>query len=986
MHLNCHSFYSFKYGTLSVEQLVVEAKKQKLDALALTDINSCSGVFPFIREAQKNGVHPVIGIDFRNGSKQQFIGLAKNQEGFYELNRYLSHHLMNKLPFPERAPTFDHSVLIYPFTETFFTLKENEYLGIHPSQLNRLPYSPWAKHKERLVLLQPVSFASKTAFNAHRLLRAMDGNTLLSKLPLSEQGDPADRFYGYADMVGRCEGHSYLIYNSQKLLEQCQFSFYFQAVKNRRDILGSDWEDFDYLRQETYKGAIRRYGSLDETKEKRIIKELEIIQQKGFVSYFLINYDIVNFAQHKNFFYVGRGSGANSIVAYCLAITDVDPIELDLYFERFINLYRENPPDFDLDFSWKDRDEITRYIFNTYNQAQQDHVCLLATFNTFQYNSVLRELGKVFGLPKSEIESLIYYGDKLNSSNYIPDQYGKLIYQYARVIRNMPSHLSIHAGGILISHKPIHYYTATELPPKGFATSQFDMHVAEDIGLHKFDILSQRGLGHIKSALELIHTNQGKTVDIRRVAAFKKDPAIKVHLREGRTIGAFYVESPAMRMLLAKMKADEYLELVAASSIIRPGVARSGMMREYILRHVNPARRERAHPVLKDIMPETYGIMVYQEDVIKVAHHFAGLTLSEADVLRRGMSGKSRSKGALQKVKERFFSNCQEMGRDATVTGEVWHQIESFAGYSFAKGHSASFAVESYQSLYLKAHYPLEFMVAVINNFGGFYHTEFYIHELRMNGADVQAPHLNESDYFTNIKGKTVYLGFVHMKYLQQETSGRLLAERQKAGPFTGLTDFISRVDISLEQLLILIRIGCFRFTGKSKQECLWEAHFIMHRKKSPTGGSQRLFVNAGFRELKAPVLEDLDLRQEIIDQLEILEFPLISPFHLVKDQQTTGIAALEMKQFLGKRVQLIGYLVTVKYTRTVKGDVMNFGTFIDKDGYWIDTVHFPPVVKKTPLKGRGIYLIKGKVTEEFDFYSIEVSSCTRMEYWNAED
>ena len=272
MYLNCHSYYSFKYGTLSVEQLVAEAKKQKLDALA--------------------------------------------------------------------------------------------------------------KSKERLVLLQPVSFASKTAFNAHRLLRAMDGNTLLSKLHLSEQGDPTDRFYGYADMVGRCEGHSYLIYNSQKLLEQCQFSFYFQAVKNRRDILGSDWEDFDYLRQETYKGALRRYGCLDETKEKRIIKELEIIQQKGFVSYFLINYDIVNFAQHKNFFYVGRGSGANSIVAYCLAITDVDPIELDLYFERFINLYRENPPDFDLDFSWKDRDEITHYIFDTYNQPKQDHACLLATFNT----------------------------------------------------------------------------------------------------------------------------------------------------------------------------------------------------------------------------------------------------------------------------------------------------------------------------------------------------------------------------------------------------------------------------------------------------------------------------------------------------------------------------------------------------------------------------------------------------------------------------
>jgi len=986
MYLNCHSHYSFKYGTLSVEALVAEAKKHKLDALALSDINSTSGVFPFIREAQQNGIHPVIGIDFRNGINQQYIGLAQNQDGFYALNLHLSHHLVHQQPFPDRAPAMDHVFFIYPFSENQFPLRENEYIGLHPSQLKKLPYSPWAKHKDRLVLLQPVTFAGKTGFNAHRLLRCMDRNTLLSKLPVSEQGDPSDRFYSYADMVGRSAGHSYLIYNAQKLLEQCQFSFYFQAVKNRRDILGSDWEDFDYLRQETFKGALLRYGSLDETKEKRILKELEMIQQKGFVSYFLINYDIVNFARHKNFFYVGRGSGANSIVAYSLCITDVDPIELDLYFERFINLYRENPPDFDLDFSWKDRDEITDYIFKKYNRPESEHVCLLATFNTFQYNSVLRELGKVFGLPKSEIESLIYHGDKLETSNYRPDQYGKLIYRYSQVIRDMPSHLSIHAGGVLISHKPIHYYTATELPPKGFPISQFDMHVAEDIGLHKFDILSQRGLGHIKSTLEIIQQNQGKEVNIRQVDAFKKDSKIKLHLREGRTIGAFYVESPAMRMLLAKLKADEYLELVAASSIIRPGVARSGMMREYILRHVDPSRREMAHPVLRDIMLETYGIMVYQEDVIKVAHYFAGLSLSEADVLRRGMSGKSRSKDEFQRVKDSFFTNCRKKGREPKVTGEVWHQIESFAGYSFAKGHSASFAVESYQSLYLKAHFPLEFMVGVINNFGGFYPTEFYIHELRMNGADVQAPHINESENLTCIRGKTVYLGYVHMKFLQKESVTKILQERQQGGAFTSLADFVSRIDISLEQLLILVRIGCFRFTGKSKQATLWEAHFILHRKKKPAGGSQRLFAQPGFRELQPPVLEAADVRQEIVDQIEILEFPLESPFLLVKEQEVKGIAAREMGQFLGKRVQLVGHLVTVKYTRTVKGEVMNFGTFIDREGHWIDTVHFPPVVKKTPFKGRGIYLIKGKVTEEFGFYSVEVSSCERMAYWNADD
>ncbi len=982
MHLNCHSHFSFKYGSLSVGELIAEAKGKKLDSLALTDINSTAGVFPFIREAQQKGIHPVIGIDFRNGIQQQYIGLAKNQEGFFELNKHLSFHKIKGIPFEKRAPQFNNSFIIYPLPEKYFALRENEFIGVHPSRIKKLKQSPWAGYKDKLVLLQPATFSSKLTFSAHRLLRCIDLNTLLSKLPPEEQANPTDCFYSYADLVARCEGHSYLLYNVQKLLEQCQFSFYFEAVKNRRNVLGSDWEDYDYLRRETFSGVIRRYGKLDDNIEKRVEKELELIQQKGFVSYFLINYDIVNYAHNKGYYHVGRGSGANSIVAYCLHITDVDPIELDLYFERFINLYRKNPPDFDIDFSWKDRDDVIDYIFKKYNTPHNEHVCLLATHTTFQYNSVLRELGKVFGLPKTEIESLIFHADK---DGYQPDQYGKLILRYSQVLKDMPAHLSIHAGGILIAHKPIHYYTATEMPPKGFPISHFDMHVAEDIGLHKFDILSQRGLGHIKSAIEIIEKNQGILVDIRQVEKFKKDPKIKQHLRDGHTIGAFYVESPAMRMLLAKMKAHEYLELVAASSIIRPGVARSGMMREYILRHVNPERQKTAHPVLFDIMPETYGIMVYQEDVIKVAHYFAGLSLSEADVLRRGMSGKSRSKDEFQRVEKHFFLNCKKLGRDPKITGEVWYQIESFAGYSFAKGHSASFAVESYQSLYLKAYYPLEFMVAVVNNFGGFYHTEFYIHELRMNGADIQAPDINESDYLTNIKGKTVYLGFIHLKFFEQNSVEKVLRERAAEGFYQGLSDFILRVDMSLEQVLILIRIGCFRFTGKPKQELLWEAHFILNKRRAVSTGNE-LFKKSGFREIQIPALEPADVRQEIVDQLEILEFPLDSPFLLVKNQDIHSIKAHDMKLYLGRRVQITGYLVTIKYTRTIKGEIMNFGTFIDREGHWIDTVHFPPVVKKHPFKGRGIYLIKGKVTEEFDFYGIEVSSCERMEYWNAGD
>jgi len=375
--------------------------------------------------------------------------------------------------------------------------------------------------------------------------------------------------------------------------------------------------------------------------------------------------------------------------------------------------------------------------------------------------------------------------------------------------------------------------------------------------------------------------------------------------------------------------------------------------------------------------------------VIKVAHYFAGLSLGEADVLRRGMSGKSRSKDEFQRFREKFFSNCKEMGREDKVAAEVWYQIESFAGYSFAKGHSASFAVESYQSMYLKAYFPLEFMVGVVNNFGGFYHTEFYIHELRMNGADIQAPHINESDYLTRITGKTVYLGLIHMKFLEKATVEKLLLERRENGAFLGLADFVARVAISLEQLLILIRMTCFRFTGKAKQELLWEAHFILNKKKV-IPATNELFRTGGLafgnRQPEIPVLEAVDIRQEILDQIDILEFPLDSPFHLVKDQSVQGIKARDLENHLGKTVMILGYLVTVKYTRTVKGEVMNFGTLLDREGDWIDTVHFPPVVKKYPFKGRAIYRIEGKVTQEFGFFSIEVNLLERMAYWNAGD
>lgn len=377
---------------------------------------------------------------------------------------------------------------------------------------------------------------------------------------------------------------------------------------------------------------------------------------------------------------------------------------------------------------------------------------------------------------------------------YVPHFYG------------LPKALSVHTCGILISELPITHYTALELLPVGFPSTQFSMLEAEDVGLYKYDILSQRGLGHIKDATELVKA-QGIDIDIHAIQKFKEDPRIKELLKTGDTIGCFYVESPAMRQLLRKLEVDDYLGLVAASSVIRPGVASSCMMREYIMRYRDSEKRKEAHPRLLEIMPETFGVMVYQEDVLKVAHYYAGLTLEEADIMRRGMSGKFRSRAEFQAVKQKFFSNCKSKGYPDAEAAEIWRQIESFAGYSFAKGHSASFAVESYQSLYLRAYHPIEFMVGVLNNFGGFYSTEFYLHEARMLGANVELPCVNFSDELSTLFGKTIFMGLCLIKDLEKETINNILNERKRDGLFTGLEDFAQRVSISLEQLRILIRI-----------------------------------------------------------------------------------------------------------------------------------------------------------------------------------
>lgn len=941
-----------------------------MESMLMVDINNTMGTADFVKACRKEGIKPMAGVEFRDGNQLLYTGIARNNAGFKEVNDLLSDCNLHDKPLPWPAPAFKNVIVVYPLGICpVQDLSENEYIGINQRQASRLLISDYRYFPERYVIYAPFTFVDEKGYELHRYLRAIDNNILLSQLTRDMVAGNDRMYLKPHELVKHFAQTPEIIENTRKLLNECSIDFDFETIKNKKTFTGTASDDRLLLKKLAIEGLEYRYGKNNKEAGKRVQHELDIIDQLQFGAYFLITWDIIRYSMSRGFYHVGRGSGANSIVAYCLRITDVDPIELDLYFERFLNPKRSSPPDFDIDYSWKERDDVLDYIFKRYGR---DHTALLGATSTFKGKSILRELGKVVGLPKAELDRLV--DDPNNPEN--KDEITTKIVELGTMMTDFPNIRSIHAGGVLISEEPITCYTALDLPPKSMPVTQWDMYVAADLGFEKLDILSQRGIGHIREAVDIVKLNRGISIDIHQVDKFKQDPKVKQQLQKGETIGCFYVESPAMRGLLKKLKCDSYITLVAASSIIRPGVARSGMMKEYIRRFHNPNGFEYIHPVMKAQLAETYGVMVYQEDVLKICHHFAGLDLADADVLRRAMSGKFRSRVEFQKIVDKFFNNCRERGYPENITNEVWRQIESFAGYSFSKAHSASYAVESYQSLFLKSYFPIEFMVAVINNFGGFYQSWVYFNEAKRCGAAIELPCVNQSNHLNLVNESTIFMGFVHISGIETGLVNKLIHERNKNGHFTDLQDFVQKIHPPLEQLILLIRIGALRFTGMSKQQLLWESHMLSGKKPPVTDA---VLFTLPVRNFQLPALIH-DPLEDAYDEIELIDFPLsMSYFDMLKTSFRGEITAEQLKDCIGKTVKMLGVLVTIKYVRTIKNEIMHFGTFIDSEGAFFDTVHFPDTSKAWPFRGRGIYLLLGKVVEEFGFPSIEVSKMAKL-------
>ncbi|MEL6558879.1 MAG: DNA polymerase III subunit alpha [Bacteroidota bacterium] len=974
MYLNCHSYYSLRYGTMSVEELVQNAVVNDVRYLALTDINCTTGAFDFIKACEEEGIHPIVGMEYRLGSDLLFIALAQNAEGFREINELITRFNLGESELPLKNPDFNHAYTIYPTSNIPDNLADHEYIGIRPTDLQKYD-NPILKNKEKLVCLHPVTFQNYDQYQLHKLLRSIDYNIILSRLGDHEYASSDELMLPISKIREQYQLYPDVIRNTEKIIGNCQFTFDFKVPKNKKTFTGSAYEDKMLLESLATEGFRSRYSSNDEIAKKRLFEELEVIDKLQFACYFLTTWDIVRYSMNHGYFHVGRGSGANSIVAYCLRITEVDPIELNLYFSRFLNTNRSSPPDFDLDWSWKDRDDIIAYIFKRFGR---EHTGFCGTVTDFKYRSTIRELGKVYGLPKAELDILT----RSTIDKHEPNEMVRKIHRYGSMLRGFPNQYSMHSCGIFVSDKPISYYSTMNVYQKGIPTCEIDMYIAESINLQKLDILSQRGLGTIKDAVALVKENQGIEIDITETDKFKQDEKCNEMLSKGKTLGCFYIESPAMRGLLRRLKCDNYETLVAASSIIRPGVAQSGMMREYLERHNDPTKIKYFHPVFEEQLKDTYGVMVYQEDVIKIAHHFAHMGFDEADMLRRGMSGKTRSKKELQRIEKQYFDNCKKLGYPEELTNEVYRQIASFAGYSFCKSHSASYAVESYQSLYLKAYYPLEFITAVLNNHGGFYRQEVYINEGRVIGATVVAPDINHSEKLAHIKGETIHLGLGQIINITNHAKINIPLERHENGPYSSLENLIYRTNIKKEDAEQLIYVGAMRSLETPKVELIIQCKRLFNHKDSgPVPQVSDLF-NIRRKPLILPKIERNPL-EDIFDELEGLGFPVsISPFDLLKTKYRGDVLVKDLPKYERQVVKMLGYLVSIKDVpiKQKSGKLkMNFGTWFDVEGAYFDTVHFPQSLIHSPFRGLGCYLLLGEVILDFDFPSVEIIKMARL-------
>ena len=996
VHLNVHSHYSRGWGIGTIEELCQSAKDQGMDRFALTDTNGLYALVFFIQTASEVGIRPIVGSELTTDEHRAVL-LIRNHEGYANLCRIISdRHCHQDFDLIKSLKERREGLIIFSDDSPLLKAlkrdsKEDLFVEMSPGYNMANCYAFSRKTGIPPLATNRVYLIREDQFPLHRILRAVALNSKLSRLRCEDTCREHNFLNAVQSMIDQFPHAPLAIRNTLEVAERCLMSWDFSRIIFPGFGHMTDREAYQSLYRATIEGCRKRYGTLTPAVKERVEHEMKIIREKNFAHYFLVVADITKRACRS----CGRGSAAASIVSYALGITHVDPIKHQLFFERFLNPGRMDPPDIDVDFAWDERDQIIDYVFSRYGNRR---AAMVANHNTYGARSAIREVAKVFGLTEAEISrvtSKIGFGWHLKGIWRELAEHPKMrgiefkkpwdeILRAAVQLEDHLNHLSVHCGGLVIVPDEIRRYCPVEISASGVQVLQWEKDSVEDARLVKIDILGNRSLAVIRDALGLVERNYGRRIDYASWSPINDSETMEIFYR-GDTFGVFYFESPATRQVLKKVSSgfsfEEYSRLdhfhlnVVVTSIIRPASNRS--IHTWVSRlHGQPW--DTPHPLLRPVLEETLGVMVFQEQLSQAAMHLAGFDPAEADTLRKVVSKKHKAR-KLRDFYAQFIRGASERGVSLEVIEDVWQMMMGFDGYSFCKPHSASYTLVAYKSAFLRAHYPAEFMASVISNGGGYYSTFGYLSEARRMGLKILPPDINQSEIKYTGHNREIRVSLMQVKALSRGGRELIIHERSKNGPFTGFEDFLHRAGrhLHLQDVRILIKAGCFDSIarGLSRPSLMWQALRFFGGEHQEQETPSLFFTPPPLSPVKQPPYpKNLMLRHEL-DTLGLLLslHPLDRYKGLLKGLDY--VRARDLHAHVGKRVTTIGWLVTGKTVHTKDGDPMKFVSFEDTTGLY-ETVFFPKVYNRFchMLNEMRPYILKGKVKEDFGSITLTVT------------
>jgi len=905
IHLHVHSQYSFLDGASSLDNLISKACELRMPALALTDHNRLTGAIRFYEKARKAGIKPIIGAEINCNGNFHLTLLCKNKEGYSNLCRLITEaHLSNrgKPPFVSKASLSElsgglialsgcHKGELYSFVRNGQIKEAKEVADFYKEVFGRDFYVELIRHPCRegmpatyqlaeltkeiglpIVATNNVHYCEVGEYEIKEMLNAIDENIPVSQLTgfrtveqyLKSTQEMERLFRDIPEAVRATE----------EIASRCNLELGLGQLHFPKFAVPKGETDYSYLSKLAYAKTINKYGRLTVKIKERLEKELSTIKKLGFCGYFLVVWDIAQWARENGIRCQARGSAVDSLVVYVLDISNVDPIKHDLLFERFMHPMRYEPPDIDLDIDRRRRDEVRDYVYRKYGT---ENVACVGTINTYMARGAIRDVGKALQIPKELIEEACKGIHWLSSSQLIekmdsrPELKGSEIYRRPELadffklcvaVDGFPKHLSVHLGGLLIGDGKLSDMVPLEWSSGGDIISQYDKDDIEKLGIVKMDLLSLPTLTVIGDTLANIKRDRGIEIDLTRID--KNDPGAFAMLRDGKSLGTFQLESPAQREMAGRLLPNRFEDIIVSISLVRPGPLKSNMDKDYLPRRHGKKPVCYLHPKLESALKETLGVILYQEQVLKVAHDLAGMSYAEADGFRRAMTH-DRTQAEMEKMRKSFVSSAAKNGVNKEVSEKVFEQLAAFAAYGFCKAHAVAYAELAYQTLWLKCHYPTEFFAALLSNQPmGYYPSRVLIADARRLGVKILPLDINMSlDSFTAENG-AVRISLRQLKGMSEEAVQSILSGR-KDKPFTSLRDFVLRTDVSQPIIENLIKVGAFNAFG-SREELLVELSKLISLKQSKVKGISALFEDT----ILIPHIANVETAQDIKCKMQV--------------------------------------------------------------------------------------------------------------------